>query len=161
MRSSGRMHTGRRTSSFRPSFFDPIAIDKCHRGCAAEDTAWREIPEYFSAAIRIGLTATPKETKYVSNTAYFGEPVYSFSLKQGIRDGFLAPCKVVKVHIDHDVEGCRLDQGQLDREGKEGAGTLEEFSRIRLLNTGASPRVGRYPYLAESFQSSNQSHETH
>jgi type I restriction enzyme R subunit len=94
-------------------------IDECHRGSAAEDSAWREILEYFSGATQIGLTATPKETKYVSNIGYFGDPVYSYSLKQGIRDGFLAPYKVVKVHIDRDVEGYRPEKGQLDREGEE------------------------------------------
>jgi type I restriction enzyme R subunit len=83
-----------------PGFFDLILIDECHRGSAAEDSAWREILEYFSSATQIGLTATPKETQYVSNIHYFGEPVYSYSLKQGIRDGFLAPYKVIKVHID-------------------------------------------------------------
>ena len=104
---------------FSPGFFDLIVIDECHRGSAADDSAWREILEYFSTATQIGLTATPKETKYVSNIAYFGEPVYSYSLKQGIRDGFLAPYKVVKVHIDRDVEGYRPEKGQLDREGNE------------------------------------------
>ncbi len=85
---------------FSPGFFDLIVIDECHRGSAAEDSAWREILDYFSAATQIGLTATPKETEYVSNIDYFGEPVYTYSLKQGISDGFLAPYKVVKVHID-------------------------------------------------------------
>ena len=94
-------------------------IDECHRGSAAEDSAWREILEYFSGATQIGMTATPKETEYVSNIAYFGDPVYSYSLKGGIRDGFLAPYKVVKVHIDRDVEGYRPEKGQLDREGEE------------------------------------------
>lgn len=104
---------------FSPDFFDLIVIDECHRGSAAEDSAWREILEYFSAASQIGLTATPKETEYVSNTAYFGEPVFTYSLKQGINDGFLAPYKVVKVHIDRDVEGYRPEKGQVDREGEE------------------------------------------
>jgi type I restriction enzyme, R subunit len=104
---------------FSPGFFDLIVIDECHRGSAAEDSAWREILEYFSAAAQIGLTATPKETKYVSNIDYFGAPVYSYSLKQGIHDGFLAPYKVVKVHIDRDVEGYRPEKGQRDREGDE------------------------------------------
>ena len=104
---------------FSPSFFDLIVIDECHRGSAAEDSAWREILEYFSSATQIGLTATPKETKYASNIGYFGEPVFSYSLKQGISDGFLAPYKVVKVHIDRDVEGYRPKKGQLDREGEE------------------------------------------
>ena len=104
---------------FSPGFFDLIVIDECHRGSAADDSAWREILEYFSSATQIGLTATPKETEYVSNIAYFGEPVFSYSLKQGIRDGFLAPYKVIRVHIDRDIEGYRPEQGQLDREGEE------------------------------------------
>ncbi len=104
---------------FSRGFFDLIVIDECHRGSAADDSAWREILEYFSSATQIGLTATPKETKYASNIAYFGEPVFSYSLKEGIRDGFLAPYKVVKVHIDRDVEGYRPEKGQLDRDGEE------------------------------------------
>lgn len=104
---------------FSPGFFDLIVIDECHRGSAAEDSTWREILEYFSSATQIGLTATPKETKYASNIAYFGDPVFSYSLKQGIRDGFLAPYKVVKVHIDRDVQGYRPEKGQLDRDGEE------------------------------------------
>jgi type I restriction enzyme R subunit len=104
---------------FSPGFFDLIVIDECHRGSAAEDSAWREILTYFSDATQIGMTATPKETEYVSNIAYFGDPIYTYSLKQGIRDGFLAPYKVVKVHIDRDVEGYRPEKGQLDREGEE------------------------------------------
>ena len=104
---------------FSSGFFDLIVIDECHRGSAAEDSAWREILEYFSSATQIGLTATPRETRYVSNIQYFGEPVYTYSLKQGIRDGFLAPYKVVKVHIDRDVEGYRPEKGQLDRDGEE------------------------------------------
>ncbi len=105
--------------SLSPGFFDLIVIDECHRGSAAEDSAWREILEYFSSATQIGLTATPRETKYVSNIDYFGEPVFSYSLKQGIHDGFLAPYKVIKVHIDRDVEGYRPEKGQLDRDGEE------------------------------------------
>lgn len=104
---------------FSPGFFDLIVIDECHRGSAAEDSAWREILEHFSASAQIGLTATPKETKYVSNIHYFGEPVYSYSLKQGIRDGFLAPYKVVKIHIDRDISGYRPEKGKLDRYGNE------------------------------------------
>ena len=104
---------------FSPNFFDLIVIDECHRGSAADDSAWREILEYFTTATQIGLTATPKETRYVSNIHYFDEPVYSYSLKQGIRDGFLAPYKVIKVHIDRDVEGYRPEKGQRDRSGKE------------------------------------------
>jgi type I restriction enzyme R subunit len=104
---------------FSPSFFDLIVIDECHRGSAAEDSAWREILSHFSDATQVGLTATPKETEYVSNTDYFGEPVFTYSLKQGISDGFLAPYKVIKVHIDRDVEGYRPELGQLDRDGNE------------------------------------------
>lgn len=103
---------------FSPGFFDLIVIDECHRGSAAEDSAWREILEYFSDATQIGLTATPKETKYVSNITYFGDPVYTYSLKQGIKDGFLAPYKVIKVHIDKDVEGYRPEKGTVDRDGE-------------------------------------------
>ncbi len=102
-----------------PGFFDLIVIDECHRGSAAKDSAWREILEYFSSATQIGLTATPKESSYASNIAYFGEPAYTYSLKQGIDDGFLAPYKVVKVHIDRDIEGYRPAKGQLDRDGEE------------------------------------------
>src|ERR1700738_3552916 len=122
---------------FSREFFDLIVIDECHRGSAAEDSAWREILEYFSAATQIGLTATPKETKYVSNIDYFGEPVYSYSLKQGIRDGFLAPYKVVKVHIDRDVEGYRPQKGQLDREGQEVEDriyNIKDFDRTLVLD---------------------------
>jgi type I restriction enzyme, R subunit len=102
---------------FSPGFFDLIVIDECHRGSAAEDSAWREILEYFSSATQVGLTATPKETRYVSNINYFGDPVYSYSLRQGIRDGFLAPYKVIKVHIDRDIEGYRPAPGTVDRDG--------------------------------------------
>ena len=102
-----------------PEFFDLIVIDECHRGSAAEDSAWREILEYFSSATQIGLTATPKETEYVSNIHYFGKPVYTYTLKQGIRDGFLAPYKVVKVHLDLDVEGYRPEKGETDKYGYE------------------------------------------
>jgi type I restriction enzyme R subunit len=104
---------------FSPGFFDLIVIDECHRGSAAEDSAWREILDHFAGATQIGLTATPKDTEYVSNMDYFGEPVFSYSLKQGISDGFLAPYKVIKVHIDRDVEGYRPELGQLDRDGNE------------------------------------------
>jgi len=102
---------------FSPDFFDLIVIDECHRGSAAEDSAWREILEYFGNATQIGLTATPKETEYVSNIHYFGEPVYTYSLKQGISDGFLAPYKVIKVHLDVDVQGYRPGRGETDRHG--------------------------------------------
>ena len=120
-------------------------VDECHRGSAAEDAAWREILEYFSTATQIGLTATPKETKYVSNIHYFGEPIYSYSLKQGIRDGFLAPYKVVKVHIDRDVEGYRPERGQLDRDGEEVEDRIyntKDFDRTLVLD-GRTKLVAR------------------
>lgn len=101
-----------------PDFFDLIVIDECHRGSAAEDSAWREILDYFSSATHVGLTATPKETDQVSNIEYFGEPVYTYSLKQGIEDGFLAPYKVIRVDIDVDVQGWRPTKGQLDKNGE-------------------------------------------
>ncbi|AMO82855.1 MULTISPECIES: EcoAI/FtnUII family type I restriction enzme subunit R [Enterobacterales] len=99
-------------------FFDLIVIDECHRGSASEDSAWREILEYFSSATQIGLTATPKETEEVSSTDYFGEPVYTYSLKEGIEDGFLAPYKVVRVDIDVDLQGWRPTKGQVDKHGE-------------------------------------------
>lgn len=101
-----------------PDFFDLIVIDECHRGSASEDSAWREILDYFSSATQIGLTATPKETDDVSNTDYFGEPVYTYSLKEGIEDGFLAPYKVVRVDIDVDLQGWRPTIGQMDKNGE-------------------------------------------
>lgn len=104
---------------FSPNFFDLIVIDECHRGSADADAAWREILDHFSSATQIGMTATPKETKYASNMEYFGKPVYSYTLKEGIRDGFLAPYKVIKVHIDKDVEGYRPERGKVDRDGEE------------------------------------------
>ncbi len=102
---------------FSPDFFDLIVIDECHRGSAAEDSAWREILRYFSSATHIGLTATPKETKDVSNIDYFGDPVYTYSLKQGISDGFLAPYRVVRVGLNVDLEGWRPPKGTLDKNG--------------------------------------------
>ncbi len=103
---------------FSPDFFDLIVIDECHRGSAAEDSAWREILAYFSSATHVGLTATPKETKDVSSIYYFGEPVYTYTLKQGIEDGFLAPYKVVRIDIDKDVQGWRPSKGQTDNNGQ-------------------------------------------
>lgn len=105
--------------TFKPDFFDLIVIDECHRGSAKEESRWRRILEYFSSATQIGMTATPKETKEVSNISYFGEPVYTYSLKQGIDDGFLAPYKVVRVGLDKDLEGWRPTKGQKDIYGEE------------------------------------------
>jgi type I restriction enzyme R subunit len=104
---------------FSPDFFDLIVIDECHRGSAKEDSSWREILRYFNGATQIGLTATPKESKEVSNLTYFGDPIYTYSLKQGIDDGFLAPYKVVRVTLDKDVEGYRPTKGQKDKYGHE------------------------------------------
>ena len=104
---------------FSPDFFDLIVIDECHRGSAAKDSAWRKILDYFSAATHIGLTATPKETKEVSNIDYFGAPLYTYSLKQGIEDGYLAPYKVVRVDMDKDLQGWRPSKGQRDKLGQE------------------------------------------
>ena len=104
---------------FSPNFFDLIVVDECHRGSASEDSAWREILEYFKNATQIGMTATPKETKAISNIEYFGEPIYTYSLKQGIEDGFLAPYKVVKVILDKDAGGYRPEKGKLDKYGNE------------------------------------------
>lgn len=101
---------------FRPDFFDLIIVDECHRGSAKEESRWRRILEYFKSATQIGMTATPKETKYVSNISYFGEPVYTYSLKEGIEDGFLAPFKVINITTNIG-EGWRPFKGQLDKHG--------------------------------------------
>lgn len=99
-------------------FFGLVVVDECHRGSAAEDAAWREILEHFPSATQIGMTATPKETKQVSNIEYFGEPIYTYSLKQGIEDGFLAPYKVVRIDIDKDLTGWRPEDGKVDKHGQ-------------------------------------------
>lgn len=104
---------------FSPEFFDLIVIDECHRGSAKEDSSWREILNYFKKATHIGLTATPKETNEVSNSEYFGDPIYTYSLKQGIDDGFLAPYRVVRVNLNVDAEGWRPDVGKKDKDGNE------------------------------------------
>ncbi|MEO8369921.1 MAG: DEAD/DEAH box helicase family protein, partial [Candidatus Solibacter sp.] len=105
-------------TQFSPDFFDLIVVDECHRGSAADDAAWRKVLEYFSSASQIGMTATPKETTEVSNIEYFGDPIYTYSLKQGISDGFLAPYKVVRIGLDRDLDGWRPEQGQTDRYGE-------------------------------------------
>jgi type I restriction enzyme, R subunit len=103
---------------FSPDFFDLIVVDECHRGSAADDAAWRQVLEYFSSATQIGLTATPKETEEVSNIEYFGEPLYTYSLRQGISDGFLAPYKVIRIGLDKDLDGWRPEIGQTDKYGQ-------------------------------------------
>jgi type I restriction enzyme R subunit len=104
---------------FSPDFFDLIVVDECHRGSAAADSAWREVLEYFSSATQLGLTATPKETEEISTSHYFGDPVYTYSLKQGIEDGFLAPYKVVRIDLDKDLTGWRPEKGKVDKHGVE------------------------------------------
>jgi type I restriction enzyme R subunit len=103
---------------FTRDFFDLIIVDECHRGSAAEDAAWHEILTYFSSATQIGMTATPKETEDVSNINYFGEPIYTYSLKQGIDDGFLAPYKVIRIDIDKDLQGWRPPKDKVDKYGQ-------------------------------------------
>ena len=102
---------------FKPEFFDLIVIDECHRGSAKEESAWRKILDYFSSATQIGCTATPIETKEASNQTYFGEPIYEYSLKQGINDGFLAPYKVMRIGLDKDLVGYRPEAGKTDAYG--------------------------------------------
>jgi type I restriction enzyme, R subunit len=104
--------------AFKPEFFDLVIVDECHRGSAKEESQWRRILDYFTGAVHIGMTATPKETKEVSNITYFGEPVYTYSLKQGIDDGFLAPYKVIRIGLDKDLEGWRPYRGQVDVYGQ-------------------------------------------
>jgi type I restriction enzyme R subunit len=103
---------------FPADFFDLIVVDECHRGSAADDSAWREVLEYFSSATHLGLTATPKETREVSNITYFGDPVYTYSLKQGIEDGFLAPYKVIRIATDVDAVGYTPEKGKVDKLGQ-------------------------------------------
>ena len=117
---------------FSPDFFDLVVVDECHRGSAAEDSAWRDVLDYFGDAVHLGLTATPKETSDVSTTHYFGDPLYTYSLRQGIEDGFLAPYRVVRVGLDRDLEGWRPEQGFRDRDGNEVEDrvyTLKDFDR--------------------------------
>lgn len=104
---------------FQPNFFDLIVIDECHRGSAKEDSAWRKILDYFSSATHVGCTATPVETKVASSQTYFGEPIYEYSLKQGIDDGYLAPYKVIRIGLDKDLEGYRPEIGKVDKHGYE------------------------------------------
>ncbi|MDO8366218.1 MAG: type I restriction-modification enzyme R subunit C-terminal domain-containing protein, partial [Saprospiraceae bacterium] len=102
---------------FTPDFFDLIVVDECHRGSAKDDSAWREILSYFKNATQIGLTATPRETKDISNSEYFGEPLYTYSLKQGIDDGFLAPYRTIKITLNVDAENWRPERGKTDKDG--------------------------------------------
>jgi type I restriction enzyme R subunit len=131
---------------FSPDFFDLIVIDECHRGSAAEDSAWRVVLDYFGSAVQIGLTATPKETKSVSNIEYFGEPIYTYSLRDGIADGFLAPYTVRRIGLDRDLGGWRPTSGQLDRYGNavpDRIYTGRDYDRTVILDR-------RSPVVAES-----------
>lgn len=122
---------------FKPDFFDLIIVDECHRSSARDDSNWHEILTYFSGATQIGMTATPKETVDVSNIMYFGNPIYTYSLKQGIEDGYLAPYKVVKVSLDKDLEGYRPERGKLDEDGYEVEDkeyTLHDFDRTIVID---------------------------
>ena len=122
---------------FKPDFFDLIIVDECHRSSAKDDSNWHEILTYFSGATQIGMTATPKETVDVSNITYFGEPIYTYSLKQGIEDGFLAPYKVVRISLDRDLEGYRPERGKLDEDGYEVEDkeyTMHDFDRTIVID---------------------------
>lgn len=122
---------------FKPNFFDLIVIDECHRGSAKEESAWRKILDYFSSATHIGCTATPVETKQASNQTYFGEPIYEYSLKQGINDGFLAPYKVIRVGLDKDLVGYRPEAGKTDDKGYEIVDreyNIKDFDRTLVLD---------------------------
>lgn len=103
---------------FSPDFFDLIVVDECHRGSARENAQWREVLDYFKGAVQVGLTATPKETTDTSNITYFGEPIFTYSLKQGIDDGYLAPYKVVRIDLDRDLAGWRPEDGKTDKHGQ-------------------------------------------
>jgi type I restriction enzyme R subunit len=134
---TGQQESDKIFKSVSRDFFDLIVVDECHRGSAAEDSAWREILEYFNGAVQIGMTATPKETEYVSNITYFGDPVYTYTLKQGIEDGFLAPYKVIRIDIDRDVEGWTPLPGMVDDLGNEVVEreyNQRDMDRILILN---------------------------
>ncbi|PSQ91340.1 MAG: restriction endonuclease, partial [Proteobacteria bacterium SW_6_67_9] len=143
---------------FSPEFFDMVVIDECHRGSADEESAWRRILEYFSGATHLGLTATPKETKEVSNIDYFGEPIYTYSLKQGIQDGFLAPYKVIRVDLDKDVQGWRPSQGQTDKYGhaiEDRIYNQKDFDRKLVIDQrtqAVAERITEYLHGSDPFQ---------
>lgn len=139
---------------FTRDFFDLVVIDECHRGSAHETSAWREILDYFEPAFQLGLTATPKETTDVSTLGYFGDPVYTYSLKQGIDDGFLAPFKVVRIDLDKDLQGWRPTVGMTDDLGQEIEDRIynqRDMDRVLVLNE-RTKRVAEkvVSYLADS-----------
>ena len=122
---------------FSKDFFDLVVIDECHRGSAREASAWREVLDYFDSAIHLGLTATPKETRDVSTLTYFGDPIYTYSLKQGIEDGFLAPYKVVRIDLDKDLQGWRPPAGMQDDLGQDIEDRIynqRDMDRVLILN---------------------------
>lgn len=130
---------------FKPEFFDLVIVDECHRGSAKEESRWRKILEYFSPATHIGMTATPKETSTVSSSSYFGRPLYTYSLRQGIDDGFLAPYKVIRVGLDKDLDGYRPEPGKLDKSGEpveERDYSLREYDRTLVIDE-RTERVAR------------------
>ena len=141
-----------------PDFFDMVIIDECHRGSAADDSAWREILDYFSNAIQLGMTATPRETKYISNLTYFGEPVFTYSLKQGIADGFLAPYKVIRIDIDKDIHGWTPPPAMTDDLGQEIESRTynqKDMDRILVLNQRTklvAKRVMQFLNATDPFQ---------
>ncbi len=144
--------------AFSPDFFDMVVIDECHRSSADEESAWRAILDYFSSATHLGLTATPKETKDVSNIDYFGEPIYTYSLKQGIQDGFLAPYKVIRVDLDKDLQGWRPSQGQTDKYGhaiEDRIYNQKDFDRKLVIDQrtqAVAERITEYLHGSDPFQ---------
>lgn len=145
---------------FKPDFFDLVVIDECHRGSADDDAAWRQILEYFSSATQIGLTATPKETKETSNIEYFGEPIYTYSLRQGISDGFLAPYKVIRIGLDKDLDGWRPEEGQRDRYGElieDREYNARDFDRNLVLEKRTEIVAGK---ITEFLKATNRFHKT-
>jgi type I restriction enzyme R subunit len=138
---------------YPPDFFDKIFVDECHRGSAREESSWREILEYFAPAQQIGMTATPKRDDNVDTYEYFGEPIYTYSLKQGIEDGFLAPYRVQRVMLDVDVHGLQIDAGVLDRFGRQvppGLYGTKEFERIVSLLTRTEAVARHLTYYLKS-----------
>lgn len=145
---------------FSPDFFDLVVIDECHRGSADDDAAWRQILEYFSSATQIGLTATPKETKETSNIEYFGQPIYTYSLRQGISDGFLAPYKVIRIGLDKDLDGWRPEEGQRDRYGEmieDREYNLRDFDRNLVLEKRTEIVAGK---ITEFLKATSRFHKT-
>ena len=135
----------------RPDFFDLIIVDECHRGSASEESAWREILEYFHPAIQLGLTATPNTSDGANNAAYFGDPIFTYSLKQGIEEGYLAPYRVIRIDLDKDKTGWLPEPDQVDDNGKEipqKLYTLKDFDRTIIL----PDRIKRVAQIINDFQ---------